>query len=255
MSASHFWLADRRVRGHLFEQADEALLEPLAQCLVGASQPEELGATALKAGRVWRLGDKVIKRYASTRWRDRARASTAVRVARLYRRILPIQSPRPRAVLELPRALGAPNSMLVMDRVEGEVIKFHWSAEPAAQAAFGPFMAELHRRKLFHGDFHMGNLMWDGAGYVLLDIESLRPAWSVLQPQRLYRRQWVRVVSDLGHDAPVEAAYHAWLSATKLAWPAGAWGEIAREGERAGAERRRRHAARTAAILPASEES
>lgn len=255
MSAPPLWLADRRVRGHLFEPGDEALLEPLARCLVGASQPEELGAKALKAGRVWRLGDKVIKRYASKRLRDRARASAAMRVARLHGRILPIQSPRPRAVLELPRALGAPDSMLVMDRVEGKVIKFHWSEEPAAQAAFGPFMAELHRRKLFHGDFHMGNLMWDGTGYVLLDIESVRPAWAVLQPQRLYRRHWVRVVADLGSDAAVESAYETWLAATKLAWPADAWRDIAREGERAGAERRRRRAARTTGILPVSEES
>ena len=79
--------------------------------------------------------------------RDRFRPNAAIRSVRAYERIAPIRSPRP--VLAMSGASG----LLVTEFIEGDFVERIWESEPHSMDKLVEFLAEMHERRVFHGDF------------------------------------------------------------------------------------------------------
>jgi len=192
------------------------------------------GTETIKPGRVFRLGEHLVKRFprepAPKRW---LRPSPAERNARAHLG-LGVRTPRPELTLRGNRASGlAGGSLLVGEFVRGSHLPELWDAEPDAVAAFAGFMATAHRAGVFHGDFHLWNVIWNGAEWVLLDLEGLRHPLRRLDRRRLVLDQWARVYWSLERDPRVRDLVDGYLDAAGLGWAAGrTWEEVvAREAE------------------------
>jgi Ser/Thr protein kinase RdoA (MazF antagonist) len=50
----------------------------------------------------------------------------------------------------------------------------------------------MHEARIFHGDFHLRNVLFDGEEWVLIDLDGLRHLLRRLQPVRLAEQDWSR---------------------------------------------------------------
>ena len=88
----------------------------------------------------------------------------------------------PLACLRLPRAM-----VLVTKAVPGADLKTLWLSArqgqdwPLIMSRTAVALAQLHAAGFVHGDCKWGNLLWDGEGLVLVDLDSVRQSAS---PQR-----------------------------------------------------------------------
>ncbi|MEM7308487.1 MAG: hypothetical protein AAF682_17530 [Planctomycetota bacterium] len=145
------------------------------------------------------LAIKLFGRAESRRFKDRFLHSPAIRSADLYAKLLPIPSPRPLLALDWRRGGKRRASLLVYEWVEGGFLERLWGRDIAAIGAFPAFLAAMHQRRVFHGDFHLHNMLWSGEAWVLLDLVALRHPLRNLLPARLAVDHWAKVGVGLEH--------------------------------------------------------
>lgn len=201
--------------------ADSELCARLAQW---AEEGPDAECVEYKRGRVWRWRDVVVKRYCDG-WLTRTglRAPTAWRVARLGLALPDGAAARPLATLRWSRAI----SLLAAEFVPGRTMLDAWRSDAACVDALPLFMARLHDAGAFHGDLHPGNLLWTGARWVLLDLESLRHPLRTLRRRALAVDQWARLHYRLHEDLQVKAAFEEYLRIRAVPWDSDvAWREV-----------------------------
>lgn len=183
---------------------------------------EERDDESIKPGRVWRSGPYAIKRFAPEAMvRLGLRASRARRNAQWHARLAPIRSPRPWIALD--HRSGA--SLLVSEFVEGTFLAPLIALGGAPVAAFSAFLASMHRRGIFHGDFHLLNAIWNGSEWVLLDLEGLRHPLRSLRRRALAAEDWARVNTSLRGAPQVREAFEVYRTQIAPAEPP-AWSAV-----------------------------
>lgn len=194
-----------RARARLWRPWGEGTAGELARwCQQGAPEGHEL-----RAGRVWRVRDLVVKRAGGER---PGRSSSARRAARAAQRLAALGLAElgiaaPRALVEWGPRWRIAGSLLVSDWVEGRALFEVWGRDEAALAAFPALISSLHAHGVYHADFHPENVLWDGRRWNLIDLEAVRtrPPWRPWR--RIAVEQWARVLRALDYDARVEALY------------------------------------------------
>ncbi len=154
-------------------------------------QDEGVGPVeVLKEGRVWAIGEVVIKTSKPHRLRRSAAA---------WERLAPVHTPEP---LLLASKRG--RSVLFMRRCHGVPLNRAWH-RPETRDALADLIASLIGRGIIYGDLRSQNLLWDGRRLSLIDLESLRPGLHGL----LWRRHLVRTWAALHRRLPdhVRAAH------------------------------------------------
>jgi phosphotransferase family enzyme len=180
------------------------------------------GADVIKINAVYRRGPWLIKLFrASDSWKDRLRRSPAVRCAELHGRLAPIRTPAPLFALERRNGGRLGPSLLAEEFVEGAPLSEAWTSDERAALALPDFMLAMHRRRVFHGDFHPKNLLWTGSEWVLIDLVALRHPLRCLWPRRLILEQWASLQRRLGADDPtarVRSAFERYAQRSGGAW-------------------------------------
>jgi tRNA A-37 threonylcarbamoyl transferase component Bud32 len=170
------------------------------------------GGVTIKATRVYRLGSWLVKFTGASRaLKDVVRKSSAIRIADLHAKLAPIRTPAPLLALEVRKGPFLERSLLVTEWIEGRSLAQVWDADERATAAFPKFLAELHRRNVFHGDLHPENLIWNGSEWVLIDLGALRHPLRTLAKKRLILEQWAQLDLRLAPSERVRRAFEEYL--------------------------------------------
>lgn len=199
------------------------------------SRPIKLGHRSIVVQGELQLGDErvdvAVKRWREPAWRRRLRGRWSSRAARQWHRAnallaRDIATPQPLACLELPRAAGAAESVLIA-RWEHDAVDLHrraWDlaglpaktrrqAADRAAVALGQLVGRLHFWRIAHRDLKWGNLLItaDEAPRALVtDLDGLRlpGRWRMagLLPHRTRVRNLARLAASL--------ALHPWVSRT-----------------------------------------
>ena len=219
-----------------FDGAEGWAARPLTDELTGvlaawAERGDLSAARPVKPGRVWRVGDVALKRFERRHGLlERLRPSPARRSAALHDRIAPVKSPAPVALLERG---GRGESLLASEFVDGGFLHELWDSDPAALDALPAFMAGMHERRVFHGDLHAGNMIWDGTDWFLIDLVGLRHPLRTLFPRQLVLDSWGRLHFGIGRRPGMRALFERYLERTGLAWDRDdAWRAVEREAQR-----------------------
>jgi hypothetical protein len=166
------------------------------------------GGVELKPGRVWRVGEHVVKLSKPSGAIDKwMRASSSVRAADLREALLPVRTPMPLLALERRVGRKLESSWLVAEFVAGEHLHDAWKHDPAARATLPSFMALMHTHGVLHGDLNPRNLIWTGQQWVLLDLEGVRHRFQALRARRLFEDQWARIVAAVRDADAVREAF------------------------------------------------
>ncbi len=223
------------MRGFRYAALDADLLRRLPSWIQSGRVPE---GEEVRAGRLYRHGRVMVKFYApGTRLRDRLRPTPAIRAADLHERLKPVVTPRPVLALEGPIAGRNRSSLLAYEYVEGAHLTDLWNEDPAAVEAFPGFVAAMHRRRVYHGDFHLHNMLWDGTSWVLIDVDGIRHPLRTLFPRRLAIGHWSRVMYDLAYHCgagggDVRALFVDYANRLPLARRDAAWELVRRRARR-----------------------
>ena len=170
------------------------------------------GGACLKSPNVWRQADWGFKFYAEDRGLlDRVRRHAALRSARAQGRIRPVASPEPIAAFAFRTARGGFDGLLVTRFVAGRSLGEVWSIGRESRDALGRFLADMSERRVWHGDLHPGNLLWDGERWWLLDLDGLRSGPLRRLDPRREREAWTRLHFNLRLDPEFAAVHRAAL--------------------------------------------
>lgn len=182
----------------------------------------------LKAGRVFRYGSWAVKfTPPQSGWRRWMRRGPAFRSAFANEALAPIPTPRPLLALEWPAEGGGRHGLLVSQFVDGRFIEEVWRQSSAAMEAFVAFLADMHARRVFHGDFHWHNAIWDGERWYLIDLESLRHPLRTLFPRRLVIDQWARIDFCLALPDGLEPHVARYVELSGRGWdPREVWRDV-----------------------------
>jgi len=231
-------------RGFRYAEIDRDLAQRAVRWLDTGSVAE---GEEIRPGRVFRWRRLAIKLFGpahSRRFKDLLLRSPAVRSADLSAAILPVLSPRP--LLALDRRAGGVrrSSVLVYEWVDGAFPEALFRRDAEAVAALPAFLALMHERRVFHGDFHVHNLLWNGRAWLLLDLVGLRHPLRNLVPRRLAVQHWSKLCDQLAHWCGATAEelrplFDAYLGASRLLRPAD-WDAVVAGWTRARAARERR---------------
>jgi hypothetical protein len=189
----------------------------------------------IRAGRVYRWRDFLIKLYGPGHpLKDRLRPSSALRSAELYRRLLPLRTPRPVLAIEVRRLGGLQAALLVSELIEGGSLYELWrDDDPGLESALRTlpsFLAAMHRARVRHGDLHPRNLMWDGREWVLVDLDGMRRRQRIRR--RIIERQWAQLVVGLRGDERLRACFAEYVALAHTSLDEeGAWRRINAEAE------------------------
>jgi tRNA A-37 threonylcarbamoyl transferase component Bud32 len=189
---------------------------------------------AIKDRRVYRCGQWLVKFTGRSRaLKDILRTASAIRIADLHARLLPVPTPAPLVALELRRGLFLERSLLVTEFVEGPTLREAFGRNEPATKALGPFLALLHRHGVFHGDLHPRNAIWTGSEWVLIDLGALRHWFRRIARRRLILDQWAQLAYKLGADERMGECFASYLAAAAVNWnPKASWSEVQRRADR-----------------------
>jgi hypothetical protein len=241
-------LRPRWASGFEYAEIPAGLLDRVPEWLERYEVP---GAREIRPHRVYRRDDLLVKLYGpGDTFKDRFRRSRAVRSADWYARLLPLRTPRPLLAIELRSWGRVTQALLVAEFVSGHSLTELWNERHAlAHDAFDAlprFMAEMHRHRVYHGDLHPQNLIWDGREWTLIDLDGMRRRQHV--GRRIVERQWVRLFVSLGGDRRLRPYFEAYLDAAGWRWDAdAAWRRIVDGSAEPLARRARREARPTRA--------
>ena len=186
----------------------------------------------IKPGRVYARGDWIIKIFEpGQRLRDRLRPSPALRCARAHAGLNAVRTPRPIVALEFPGG----RSLVVIERIDGRTLDVVLAAEqaepPAASetsgvAAFVRMMVAMHRARVFHGDLHPDQVLWDGRDWYLLDLDGLRHPLRALNRRGVIELQWARLCRSIP-PAQLQPLFSRYLELAQWGWdPVDAWRRV-----------------------------
>ena len=214
-------------RGFRYGDVPEAIESSLPHW-IDAERVE--GGVELKPGRVWRVGEHVIKLSkpdgAIDTW---LRASSAVRAADMHARVAPVRTPSPSLALERRVGRRLTASWLVAEFIAGEHLQRAWKDDPAARATLPSFMALMHSHRVLHGDLNPRNLIWTGKQWVLIDLEGVRRGLQVLRARRMFENQWARIVAAVRDEDAVQPAFVEYSHVTTASRdPTAAWQRVVR---------------------------
>jgi len=230
------------LRGFRYQELPEALLLEAAEWLRRGFVPD---AEEIRPGRVYRAADYVVKIYGPGHsLKDRFRPSPAVRSARWHGRALPVRTPRPFLALEQRSGRRLLVSLLLMENVPGVRLYEVWEQEPEAVRALPRFLAHMHHHRVYHGDFHLDNLLWNRQEWVLIDLDGLRSPRRVLLKRPLIERQWAKIHFSLGGSPAVRELFGDYMRDARWRWSQeGTWRRILRRSQHMERRRRARGAA------------
>ena len=220
-------LHPRCASGFQYGDLPAGLLDRVPEWLERRRVPD---AHEIRPRRVYRYGDLLVKLYGpGGALKDRFRRSRAVRSADWYQRLLPLHTPRPLLAIERRSWGRVTQALLVAEFVTGDSLTELWTERHAvAHDAFDAlprFMAEMHRHRVYHGDLHPQNLIWDGREWTLIDLDGMRRRQRI--GRRIVERQWVRIFVALGGDQRLRPYFEAYLGAAGWHWDAdAAWRRI-----------------------------
>ena len=182
----------------------------------------------IKPERVYRWRDCVVKFTPARRGvRHALRSSAAIRSARLAEKLRGIRTPRPWVALDVPSEGGGRRGLLVTEFIEGRFIEEIWRGDPLAMERFVDLMVRMHRRRVFHGDFHFHNVIWNGEDWFLIDLEGIRQPLRTLKPRRLIEDHWARIHFCLALPDELRAHFERYLELAGLDWdPTEAWESV-----------------------------
>lgn len=205
-------------------------LVPEVEASLGAWLAGEFGdAEVLKPGRVWRVGDLCVKRYAPPKALGRLRRAAALRAGFLHEELLPLRTPRTIAALEG----GDRTGLLVTEFIEGRFLMRLWDDDPAGRAAFPAFMARMHELGVFHGDLNIRNMLWSGDEWVLIDLDGIVQGPRTLARRRLIAAQWSRILGTLREREGSRELFDAYVALAAPSWDAEEfWEEVSARGRR-----------------------
>lgn len=173
------------------------------------------GDVVIKPERVWRCGSLAVKRFpAQLSVRLGLRRSGARLNAALHYALAPVRTPTPWMILEARNG----ESLLVCEFIEGRFLGAMWNEGGPGVEAFPHFMAAMHTRGIFHGDFHLFNALWDGRDWVLLDLEGLRHALRRMRRRSLILDHWGRVHFSLRGARGLKDCFATYAKAAGLGW-------------------------------------
>ncbi|NOT32394.1 MAG: hypothetical protein HOP15_18265 [Planctomycetes bacterium] len=188
------------LRGVAYGTTAPELVAALPRWLAQGAVPS---ARVLKQARVFLLGEWIVKFFPRASLFGHFRTSRAVRSAERHFECQPIPSPRP--LVAASAARGGP-SLLVREYVRGQLLDEVWGRDAVAATELAPFLAEMTRRRVLHGDLHPSNLLWDGKRWLLLDVDGVRH--HLHSRRRVTTSMWARLQQRLG-DGPELRALHA----------------------------------------------
>lgn len=174
-----------------------------------------VGDVVIKPARVWRSGPFAVKRFEPRlSVRLGLRRSGARLNADLHSALRPVHTPIPWMVLEARNG----ESLLVCEFIEGRFLGAMWNDGGPGVAAFPHFMAAMHTRRIFHGDFHLFNALWNGHDWVLLDLEGLRHRLRTMRTRPLIFDHWGRVHFSLRGARGLKDCFATYVKASGLGW-------------------------------------
>ncbi len=180
------------VRTLAFEDVPPEVATNVADFLEGRPPP---AAEVYKPGRVWRLGELVIKRWPAPLGWERLRESRALASARLARSIGRELTAQPLLVATQGGLFASGASLLVMEFIAGSWLHRLAASDQAAREAFPKFVATLHQKKIAHPDFNIRNCLWDGSRWVLIDLDGVRTNARITSA--MAESQWARILGAL----------------------------------------------------------
>lgn len=219
VGCGHWPLA--RARGFQYAEVDPDLLRRVPGWLRSGVVE---GGEELRPGRVYRYGELLVKLYGRGHpLKDRFRRSRALRSADWHARALPIRTPRPLLALEVRCLGGVEKALLVTDFVRGRTLpQMRAADDPRLEVALDElagFLAAMHRARIFHGDLHPANLIWDGQAWVLIDLDALQRR---RMSRRVILRQWRRLAAAMHADPRLRRCFFAYVRRAGWAWDAAA---------------------------------
>ncbi len=208
-------------RGFRYGPVERDLVERALRWLERGSVAE---GEEIRPGRLFRWRGLAVKLFGpaeSRRFKDWLLHSPAIRSADLHAAILPVPSPRP--LLALDRRAGGRRqaSILIYEWVAGDSLDQVFGRDAAPMAALPVFVASMHAQRVFHGDFHVQNLLWSGREWLLLDLQGLRHPLRTLVPRRLAVEHWAKIGFGLEHwrgatSADLQPLFERYLEASTL---------------------------------------
>jgi hypothetical protein len=224
------------MRGFRYAELSPELVERISQWI-------EIGEIAegveIIPGRAYRWKDHFVKLFRPRGFlHDMLRTPPAIRSAELSRRIDPVITPRPLVALGGRRRPGALAGLLVTEFIEGEYLPTLWSENPTAVEAFPRFLALIARQGIVLGDFHLFNAIWDGAHWILLDLDGIRHRLHGVNQRKLIERQWARTWLGIQRDPALRPCFERFLTEAGLDWnPTVAWERVERHARQWGGGR------------------
>ena len=230
-----------RARGFAYAPLPPGIAEDLERWLL-ERRVDGPGTTVIKDRRVYRRGPHVYKFFPpGRRLRDAGRRFAAVRSAELSARLAPIATPAPLCALGLREGLFPGASLLASAFVDGRTISEVWDRDARAMDALADVLARMHRRSLFHGDFHPGNMLWDGLDWYVIDVGGMRHPLRSLRATKLALDAWAELDRRLGSPASLEHAFRRYHAALGPRAPGGAadeaWRRVAERSRELGPAR------------------
>lgn len=220
------------MKGFRYAEFPAALEAAVAEWI---DRGEISGAETILPRRAFRWRNAFVKvfpkRHPLTGW---FRTPPAVRSAELSRRIRPVLSPAPWLALGGGTRAGFAG-LLVTEFVEGQHFPALWPDDQAAVDAFTEFLAGIARQGILLGDFHPLNAIWDGARWVLVDLDGIRHALHGLNRRKLIERQWARTWLGVRCDPALRPHFERFLVTARISWnPSHAWARIEEHARRWG---------------------
>lgn len=230
-----------RARGFAYAPLAADLERELERWLV-ERRVDGPGVVVIKDRRVYRRGEHVLKFFPpGRRLRDLGRRVAAVRSAEESARLAPVRTPDPVCALGLRDGVFHGPSLLVSRYVAGRTIAEVWDRDEIAVDALADVLARMHRRSLFHGDFHPGNMLWDGRDWYVIDVGGMRHPLRSLRAERLALDAWAELDRRLGSPPSLERAFRRYHAASGERAPGGtadeAWRAVAERSRALGAAR------------------
>jgi hypothetical protein len=207
--------------GWILEEMPDKMRELLPFWLVGRRVED---GKEIVSGRVYRWNNYIVKFFGS-KWAPQYcfRHSPAWRAAKSYYELKPILSPCPIALFERKSFFRMYESAIILKYLEGRTLKQVWNNDSSAIEGLPSFFAEMHKRRIFHCDLSINNLLWTENKWALLDLDSIdiwkyRRILYSLSYKYYVLYSWKKLYCSLQLDDKLQEVFFKYLDETGLSW-------------------------------------